>query len=117
MDAGAIANRAHFTALIMFHYLFPALTMGLSVIIAVLKSVHYFKKNEAYGRAARFWTGLFALNFGAGVATGIPMEFQFGTNWAQFSTFAGAVIGPGLMMEGVFAFFLESSFLGLLLFG
>ena len=117
MDGAVIANRAHFAVLVMFHYLFPALTMGLSVMIAVLKSFHYFRKDERYGRAARFWAKIFLLNFGAGVATGVPMEFQFGTNWARFADIAGGVVGPGLMMEGVYAFFLESTFLGLFLWG
>lgn len=117
MDTAVIANRAHFAVLIMFHYLFPALTMGLSVMIALFKSLQYFRKDERYGRAVRFWSKLFLLNFGAGVASGVPMEFQFGTNWAPFSTIAGGVIGPGLMMEGVYAFFLESTFLGIVLFG
>jgi len=117
METAVIVNRAHFAALIMFHYIFPALTMGLSVMIAVFKSLHYFRKDERYGRAARFWSKIFLLNFGAGVATGVPMEFQFGTNWARFSTIAGGVVGPGLMMEGVYAFFLESTFLGIVLFG
>lgn len=117
MDGALIANRTHFAVLVMFHYLFPALTMGLSVMIAAMKSMQYFKKDDRYGRAARFWAKIFLLNFGAGVATGVPMEFQFGTNWARFSSAGGGVIGPGLMMEGVYAFFLESVFLGVFLFG
>ncbi|MDR3707115.1 MAG: cytochrome ubiquinol oxidase subunit I [Capsulimonadaceae bacterium] len=117
MDGAVIANRTHFAVLIMFHYIFPALTMGLSVMIAVLKSFHYFRKDERYGRAARFWARIFLLNFGAGVASGVPMEFQFGTNWARFADASGGVIGPGLMMEGVYAFFLESAFLGVFIFG
>ncbi|HEY3332851.1 MAG TPA: cytochrome ubiquinol oxidase subunit I [Capsulimonadaceae bacterium] len=117
MDGAVIAHRTHFAVLIMFHYLFPALTMGLSVMIAIMKSKHYFQKDERYARAARFWAKIFLLNFGAGVATGVPMEFQFGTNWAKFAATGGGVIGPGLMMEGVYAFFLESVFLGVFLFG
>ncbi len=117
MDGAVIANRTHFAVLVMFHYLFPALTMGLSVMIGVFKSLHYFRKDERYGRAARFWAKIFLVNFGAGVATGVPMEFQFGTNWARFSAISGGVIGAGLMMEGVYAFFLESVFLGIFIFG
>lgn len=117
MGATVIADRAHFAFLIMFHYLFPILTMGLSVLIAILKTFQLVTKEERYARAARFWARIFALNFAAGVATGIPMEFQFGTNWARFSNFSGGIIGQGLMMEGVYAFFLESAFLGLFLFG
>ena len=117
MGATVTADRAHFAFLIMFHYLFPILTMGLSVLIAILKTFQLITKEERYARAARFWAHIFALNFGAGVATGIPMEFQFGTNWARFSNFSGGIIGQGLMMEGVYAFFLEAGFLGLFLFG
>lgn len=120
MEAAVIAHRVHFASLIMFHYLFPPVTIGLGVLIATLK-VMQLKHGEGYegrhARAARFWGRLFALNFGAGVATGVPMEFQFGTNWARFAGAAGGVIGQGLMMEGLFAFFLESAFLGLFLFG
>jgi cytochrome d ubiquinol oxidase subunit I len=91
--------------------------MGLGLLIAFLKTVEHFGRRPEYGAAARFWTRIFAITFGAGVVTGIPMEFQFGTNWARFSEFAGPVVGQTLFMEGVFAFFAESSFLGVLLFG
>ncbi len=111
------ADRWHFGFTIMFHYLFPVLTMGLGVLIAVLKTLQLGGRDEAYGRVARFWAKIFAITFAAGVVTGIPMEFQFGTNWARFSHFAGGVVGQTLFMEGVFAFFAESSFLGLFLFG
>ncbi len=100
-----------------FHYLFPQLTMGLALLIVVLKAIALFKKDELYNNAARFWARIFAINFAMGVVTGIPMEFQFGTNWAGFSKTAGGVIGQTLGMEGVFSFFLESSFLGLFLYG
>jgi cytochrome d ubiquinol oxidase subunit I len=91
--------------------------MGLGLLIVILKWIALRKKDERYNRSARFWAKIFAVNFAVGVVTGIPMEFQFGTNWARFSTFAGGVIGQTLAMEGVFAFFLESSFLGVFLFG
>jgi cytochrome d ubiquinol oxidase subunit I len=117
MDGAVIAHRIQFAVLIMFHYLFPVLTMGLSVMIAVMKTIYYRTKDEKYAEAVRFWVKVFVLNFGAGVATGVPMEFQFGTNWARFSMIGGSVIGTGLMMEGVYAFFLESFFLGVLLLG
>jgi cytochrome d ubiquinol oxidase subunit I len=90
--------------------------MGLAPFIVVLKTLHLLRRDETYAAAARFWTRIFALNFAVGVVTGIPMEFQFGTNWARFSAFAGGVIGQTLALEGMFAFFLESSFLGVLLF-
>lgn len=117
MTSAVIAGRVQFAFTIMFHYLFPILTIGLGVLIGVLKSVEFFGGRTEYGHAARFWARIFAITFGAGVVTGIPMEFQFGTNWARFSHFAGPVIGQTLFMEGVFAFFAESSFLGVFLLG
>ena len=117
MTSAVIAGRVQFAFTIMFHYLFPILTIGLGVLIGVLKSVEFFGGRTEYGHAARFWARIFAITFGAGVITGIPMEFQFGTNWARFSHFAGPVVGQTLFMEGVFAFFAESSFLGVFLLG
>jgi len=117
MTDGAVAARWQFAFTIMFHYLFPVLTMGLGVLIAVLKTIELRTGNPAYGSAARFWARIFAITFAAGVVTGIPMEFQFGTNWSRFSRYAGPVVGQTLFMEGVFAFFAESSFLGVFLFG
>lgn len=117
MTDAVIADRIQFTFTVMFHYLFPILTMGLAPLIVVLKTLHLARGEARYAAAARFWTRIFALNFAVGVITGIPMEFQFGTNWAQFSAYAGGVIGQYLGLEGVFAFFLESTFLGILLFG
>ena len=116
MDALTI-HRLHFAFTITFHYLFPQLTMGLALLILILKTMALGTGNEHYNRAARFWAKIFAINFAMGVVTGIPMEFQFGTNWARFSKAAGGVIGQTLAMEGVFSFFLESSFLGVFLFG
>jgi cytochrome d ubiquinol oxidase subunit I len=112
-----VAARWQFAFTIMFHYLFPVLTMGLGVLIAVLKTTELWTRDPHHGTAARFWARIFAITFATGVVTGIPMEFQFGTNWAPFSRFAGPVVGQTLFMEGVFAFFAESSFLGLFLFG
>jgi cytochrome bd ubiquinol oxidase subunit I len=116
MDALTV-HRLHFAFTVTFHYLFPQLTMGLGLLIVVLKTMALRTGDEHYNRAARFWAKVFAINFAMGVVTGIPMEFQFGTNWARFSKAAGGVIGQTLAMEGVFSFFLESSFLGLFLFG
>ena len=115
MSDAAIAGRTQFAFTIMFHWLFPALTMGLATIIALFKTLEIVKKDPQYGVAARFWAKIFAANFAMGVVTGIPMEFQFGTNWAKFSGFAGGVIGQTLSMEGTYAFFLESGFLGVFL--
>ncbi|HEX6509024.1 MAG TPA: cytochrome ubiquinol oxidase subunit I, partial [Chloroflexota bacterium] len=117
MTDAAVADRIQFAFTVMFHYLFPITTMGLGVLIVVLTTMHYRTGNERYGAAAQFWGRIFAINFAAGVVTGIPLEFQFGTNWATFSNFAGGVVGQTLAMEGVFAFFLESGFLGVFLFG
>lgn len=91
--------------------------MGLALLIVILKTVANRKQDERYGQAARFWAKIFAINFVLGVVTGIPMEFQFGTNWSEFARRTGGVIGQPLAMEGVFSFFLESTFLGLFLFG
>jgi len=117
MESMIFLDRLQFGFTILYHYLFPQLTMGLAFIIVFFKSIALWKGKEEYNRAARFWAKIFAINFAVGVVTGIPMEFQFGTNWAAFSKYAGGVIGQTLAMEGVFAFFLESSFLGLFLFG
>ena len=117
MDDAVLMHRLHFGFTITYHYLFPQVTMGLALLIVVLKSLALAGNDARYDQAARFWAKIFAVNFVFGVITGIPMEFQFGTNWARFSTMAGGVIGQTLAMEGMFAFFLESSFLGLFLFG
>lgn len=117
MDDGLLWHRLQFAFSISFHYLFPQLTMGLALFLVVYKVRAFVTGREIYNEVARFWSRLFALNFAMGVVTGIPMEFQFGTNWARFSAYAGEVVGQTLAMEGVFAFFLESTFLGLFLFG
>src|SRR5882672_7344576 len=117
MDSALLIHRLHFAFTITFHYLFPQLTMGLAPLIVVLKTMALRRNDETYHQAARFWARIFGINFVLGVVTGIPMEFQFGTNWSHFSRFAGGVIGQTLAMEGMFAFFLESAFLGLFLFG
>jgi cytochrome bd ubiquinol oxidase subunit I len=117
MDSALLLHRIHFAFTVTFHYLFPQLTMGLAPLIVVLKTQALRTKNETYNQAARFWARIFGINFVLGVVTGIPMEFQFGTNWSHFSRFAGGVIGQTLAMEGMFAFFLESAFLGLFLYG
>jgi cytochrome d ubiquinol oxidase subunit I len=117
MDEALLIHRLHFGFTAAYHYIFPQITMGLALLIVILKALALSRKNEFYSTSARFWAKIFAITFAVGVVTGIPMEFQFGTNWARFSTFAGGVIGQTLAMEGMFAFFLESSFLGLFIFG
>ena len=103
-------HRLQFGFTIVYHYLFPQLTMGLAWFIVYWKWRALRTGDEKYNQAVRFWAKIFGLNFAVGVVTGIPMEFQFGTNWADFSKYAGGVIGQTLAMEGMFAFFLESAF-------
>jgi cytochrome bd ubiquinol oxidase subunit I len=112
-----LIHRLHFAFTVTFHYLFPQLTMGLALLIVVQKTVALLTNDEHWDRASRFWGRIFGINFVFGVVTGIPMEFEFGTNWARFSHLSGGVIGQPLAMEGVFSFFLESAFLGLFLYG
>ncbi len=116
MDA-QVLHRIHFAYTATFHYLFPQLTMGLALLIVVLKTIAVRRNDETYQQTSRFWAKIFGINFVMGVVTGIPMEFEFGTNWSHFSRLTGGVIGQPLAMEGVFSFFLESAFLGLFLFG
>ena len=110
-------DRLQFAFTITFHYIFPQLTMGLSLIIVFFKWKFLRTKIQKYNDAAIFFMKIFAINFTMGVVTGIPMEFQFGTNWAKFSELTGGIIGQTLAMEGMFSFFLESSFLALFIFG
>jgi len=117
MDSALLIHRLQFAFTVTFHYLFPQLTMGLAPLIVILKTLAIRTNDETYNQAAKFWAKIFGINFAIGVVTGIPMEFQFGTNWSHFSRFAGGVIGQTLAMEGCFAFFLESTFLGLFLYG
>ncbi len=112
-----IWHRLQFAFTITFHYLFPVLTMGLALFIVVMKALALRTGDSRWDDAARFWIRIFGINFAVGVVTGIPMEFQFGTNWARLSRYAGPVIGQTLALEGIFAFFLESSFLALLVWG
>ncbi len=117
MDDALFIHRIHFAFTVIYHYIFPQLTMGLAPLIVVFKTLALRRNDPVYDEAARFWTKIFGINFVAGVVTGIPMEFQFGTNWARFSQLTGGVIAQPLAMEGVFSFFLESAFLGMFLFG
>ncbi|MEL6104633.1 MAG: cytochrome ubiquinol oxidase subunit I [Planctomycetota bacterium] len=112
-----ILSRLQFAGTIMFHYLFPPLSIGLGLQLFLCELAYVRTKNPAWEAAARFWTRVFAVNFAMGVATGIVMEFEFGTNWAAYSRFVGDVFGSALAAEGVFAFFLESGFLAILVFG
>ena len=110
-------SRLQFGATIAFHYIYPPLSIGLGLMLVLMEGAWLRTGNNLYHQMARFWTKVFALTFAIGVATGIVMEFEFGTNWATYSRFVGDVFGSALAAEGIFAFFLESGFLAVLLFG
>jgi cytochrome d ubiquinol oxidase subunit I len=110
-------SRIQFALTIMFHYLFPPLSIGLGALMVIMEGLYLRTKDKQYEAIARFWTRIFAVNFAMGVATGIVMEFQFGTNWSAYSRYVGDVFGSALASEGIFAFFLESGFLSILVFG
>jgi cytochrome d ubiquinol oxidase subunit I len=116
MDVLGLA-RLQFGATVSFHYVFPPLSIGLGVMLVIIEGLWLKTGTPVYHQMARFWTRVFALTFAIGVATGIVMEFEFGTNWASYSRFVGDVFGSALAAEGIFAFFLESGFLAVLLFG
>lgn len=110
-------SRLQFAFTIAFHYIFPPLSIGLGVLLVIIEGMWLATRKPLYHQMARFWTKVFALTFALGVATGIVMEFEFGTNWATYSRYVGDVFGSALAAEGIFAFFLESGFLAVLLFG
>src|SRR6266478_9243510 len=110
-------SRLQFALTAMYHFLFVPLTIGLSLIIAIMESVFVMSRHEIWRDMTKFWGLLFGINFAMGVATGITMEFQFGTNWAYYAHYVGDIFGAPLAIEGLMAFFLESSFVGLFFFG
>lgn len=116
MSAETLA-RVQFAFTVAFHYLYPPLSIGLGIILVIMEGLWLKTGNVLFHNMARFWTRVFALTFAIGVATGIVMEFEFGTNWATYSRFVGDIFGSALAAEGIFAFFLESGFLAVLLFG
>ncbi|MBS1992600.1 MAG: cytochrome ubiquinol oxidase subunit I [Cyanobacteria bacterium SZAS LIN-3] len=116
-NAIELLARVQFAFTIMFHYLFPPLSIGLGTIIVVMEGLYLKTKRPFYKDMCKFWVKLFALNFSMGVATGVVMQAEFGTNWATYSRFVGDIFGSALAAEGIFAFFLESGFLAILLFG
>lgn len=116
MDAEILA-RLQFAFTIAFHYIYPPLSIGLGIILVITEGLYLKTRKKIYENLTRFWIRIFALTFSLGVATGIVMEFEFGTNWATYSRFVGDVFGSALAAEGIFAFFLESGFLAILVFG
>ncbi|SIS55726.1 cytochrome bd-I ubiquinol oxidase subunit 1 apoprotein [Zobellia uliginosa] len=112
-----ILSRIQFAFTIAFHYIYPPLSIGIGLVMVVFESLYIRTKNQEYHTLAKFWTKIFALTFGIGVVTGIVMEFEFGTNWAVYSRYVGDIFGSALAAEGIFAFALESGFLGVLIFG
>jgi cytochrome d ubiquinol oxidase subunit I len=113
----ALLSRIQFAITIGFHFLFPPLTIGMAWIIVIMQTLYLRTNNELYANMSRFWIKLFAISFVIGVASGIVMEFQFGTNWSEYSRFVGDIFGAPLAAEGIFAFFLESAFIGVLIWG
>jgi cytochrome bd ubiquinol oxidase subunit I len=112
-----LLSRIQFASTIAFHYIFPPMSIGLGLLLVVMEGMYLKTGKELYHQMTRFWVRVFGLIFSLGVATGIVMEFQFGTNWAEYSRFVGDIFGSALAAEGIFAFFLESGFLAILVFG
>src|SRR5512140_731287 len=112
-----ILARLQFAMTTIYHFFFVPLTLGLSILLAILETLYVRTGNESYKRMTKFWGKLFLINFGMGVVTGIVQEFQFGMNWSNYSRFVGDIFGAPLAIEGLLAFFLESTFLGLWIFG
>src|SRR6516162_6404830 len=117
MDDVFLLSRIQFALTIMFHYIFPPLSIGLGTIMVIMEGTYLWTGDVVYHNMTKFWSRVFAVNFALGVATGLVMEFQFGTNWAAYSRYVGDVFGSALAAEGIFAFFLESGFLAVLVFG
>lgn len=112
-----LISRIQFALTAAFHYLYPPITIGLGVILVIMEAIYLITGKEIYKEMTQFWAKIFGLTFALGVATGIVLEFEFGTNWAEYSKFVGDVFGSALAAEGIFAFFLESGFLAIVLFG
>ncbi len=110
-------SRLQFALTALYHFLFVPLTLGLSMILVIMESVYVMTGREIWQRMTKFWGVLFGINFAMGVATGITMEFQFGTNWSYYAHYVGDIFGVPLALEGLIAFFLESTFVGLFFFG
>src|SRR5690625_238879 len=109
--------RLQFASTTIFHYFFVPVSIGLALTIAIMQTMYVVKGDETYKRMTKFWAVLFLINFAVGVVTGILQEFQFGMNWSTYSRFVGDVFGPSLAIEGLLAFFMESTFIGIWVFG
>src|SRR5690625_4151793 len=110
-------SRIQFASTTIFHYFFVPVSIGLALLIAIMQTIYVVKDDEIYKKMAKFWGTLFLINFAVGVVTGILQEFQFGMNWSTYSRFVGDVFGPSLAIEGLLAFFMESTFIGIWVFG
>ena len=110
-------SRAQFALTAAYHWIFVPLTLGLAVIMAVMETIYVVKKDEFWKDTAKFWMKIFAINFAVGIATGIILEFEFGTNWSNYSWFVGDIFGAPLAIEGIFAFFMEATFFAVMFFG
>ncbi|HBF41011.1 MAG TPA: cytochrome ubiquinol oxidase subunit I, partial [Anaerolineaceae bacterium] len=110
-------SKIQFALTSIYHFFFVPLTLGLSVIVAIMESLYVRKKDEIYKKMTKFWGNLFLINFALGVVSGIVMEFQFGMNWSEYARYVGDIFGAPLAIEALLAFFLESVFLGLWIFG
>ena len=110
-------SRAQFALTAMYHWIFVPLTLGLGIIQAIMETIYYKTGNEFWKQTAQFWMKLFGINFAIGVATGLIMEFEFGTNWSNYSWFVGDIFGAPLAIEGIVAFFMEATFIAVMFFG
>ena len=117
MPDAEILARIQFATTVAFHYIFPPMSIGLGFLLVIMEGMYLKTKNKLYENMTKFWVKVFSLIFAMGVATGIVMEFQFGTNWSTYSRYVGDIFGSPLAAEGIFAFFLESGFLAILVFG
>jgi cytochrome d ubiquinol oxidase subunit I len=110
-------SRAQFALTAMYHWIFVPLTLGLAVIMALMETLYVRTRDDRWRRTARFWMRLFGVNFAVGVATGLILEFEFGTNWSNYSWFVGDIFGAPLAIEGIVAFFMEATFVAVMYFG
>ena len=110
-------SRAQFALTACYHWVFVPLTLGLAIIMAVMETIYVVKKDDFWKQTAKFWMKLFGINFAVGIATGLILEFEFGTNWSNYSWFVGDIFGAPLAIEGIIAFFIEATFVAVMYFG